>query len=455
MSHFFSADQPIVTAHAPGRLDVMGGISDYSGSLLLQMPIKQFTTVELQRNETDFIKIRSVITKSKTDNFNIPASELLNKSYEQARQLLSDMPGGDWAAYVIGCIMTLYREKNIRPEGLSISIHSTVPLGKGVSSSAALEVATMCALAKLYNIEFGDMELPLLAQKAENLVVGAPCGLMDQVSSYLGQKNKLLPIICQPHAVLPALTIPAGISFVAIDSGIRHAVSGASYSDVRAAAFMAYTIVALKSGCDLPTLAQAKTSGNREHLPYSGYLANIPLSVFQQSCQNELPESITGAAFLEKYHLSIDPVTTVHPDRNYHLRNCAAHPIQENNRIRIFTNILQHFTKQKNKEDAATLLGELMFQSHAGYSSVGLGNSYTDELVQRVRDAGKTNGVYGARITGGGSGGTVCILCYGEKGKKTARQIFEDYRSEHKMKNVFLFGSSDGAFRLSNQRIGL
>jgi galactokinase len=450
MSEFFSASNKIFTATAPGRLDVMGGIADYSGSLLLQMPIKQTTTVQVQQRSDTNIIIRSLVAKNKAENFLIDAGALSHKDIKDAAALIHSMPGGDWAAYITGCYIVLHQQKKIPLTGLNILVQSTVPAGKGVSSSAALEVAVMCALCKLFDISLRETELPLLAQQAENLVVGAPCGLMDQLSSYLGQKNKLLPLICQPHTVLPAVKIPTGISFCAIDSGIRHAVSGASYGDVRTAAFMAYTIIALQAGCSLNDLQLAKSSGQWSALPYQGFLGNIPLTVFENEYINSLPEQISGEDFLKRYELSIDAVTEIAPGKTYRLKSCAKHPVQENSRINSFMKLIQNFPKPAEREGTLKQMGKMMFESHAGYSDIGLGNENTDEIVEMVRSAGPGSHVYGARITGGGSGGTVCLLCYGKEGKATAKEIFKQYRSKYKIKSFFFSGSTDGALVLNS-----
>lgn len=451
MSDFFSSGQPIMTARAPGRMDIMGGISDYSGSLLLQMPVKQTTIVQVQQRADSLIQLRSLISKTKTQIFSIDNNLLIGKNYKEASTLIHSQPGGDWASYILGCIMVLYREKNLPFTGMNVLIESTVPMGKGVSSSASLEIATLCALEKVYKIKLEDTELPLLAQKAENLIVGAPCGLMDQLSSYLGNKNKLLPLICQPHEVFSPVRLPSGVSFCGIDSGIRHAVSGASYSDVRTAAFMAYTLIAMQEGSSFTELEQAKNSGHWKSLPFKGFLANISPSVFERRFRELLPEEISGKDFLEKFKLSLDTVTRIKPGNIYKLRACALHPVQENYRIHLFSNLLKNFSTHKDKQETMKLLGELMYQSHAGYSAIGLGNKNTDDIVERVHQSGPANRVYGARVTGGGSGGTVAILCYEKEGKQTARKIFDKYRKDHRIKSFFFSGSTNGAKMLNEE----
>jgi len=449
MKDFFSTNGSIISATAPGRMDVMGGIADYSGSLLLQMPIKQTTTVNIQMRDDGVFNFRTQITKNKTEDFTIHISDVKDRSLEEAGMIIRSLKGGDWAVYVLGCFLVLQKEKSIALTGANVFIESKVPWGKGVSSSAALEVATMNALNHLYQLSLGKEELAVLAQMAENLVAGAPCGLMDQLSSHLGQKNKLLPLICQPHQVDKAISIPRGINFSGIDSGVRHAVSGASYSDVRAAAFMSYTIIALNEGATVEELEQARTSGDWDKLPFKGFLANIPVPVFEEKYLSLLPEEILGKDFLSRYKVSIDPVTTIDEQKNYKPLVCGSHPVYENARVSEFKTLLKNFKKQGDKQASLIQMGNLMMKSHESYSAVGLGNEYTDKIVEMIRDAGPARGVFGARVSGGGNGGTVCILSYDKEGKNTVKEIYHKYKQIKKQKLFFFSGSSHGAYSLN------
>jgi len=449
MNDLFSTEGKIISATAPGRMDVMGGIADYSGSLLLQMPIKQTTTVSIQIRSDGVFNFRTQIKKRKSEDFTINISELVDRSLEESGKIIKTRPGGDWAVYVLGCFLVLQKENKIDLTGANVFIESNVPWGKGVSSSAALEVATMNALNQLYQLLLGREELAVLAQMAENHVAGAPCGLMDQLSSHLGQKNKLLPLICQPHHVDKAISIPRGINFSGIDSGIRHAVSGASYSDVRAAAFMSYTIIALNEGAIVEELNQARTSGDWNKLPFKGFLANIPVRVFEEKYISLLPGDILGKDFLAQYKVSIDTATNINEDKIYKPAVCGSHPVYENARVNEFKILLKKFKKQDDKQASLIQMGKLMMQSHESYSAVGLGNEYTDKIVEMIRDAGPAHGVFGARVSGGGNGGTVCILSYGKEGKNAVKEIFRKYKQIKKQKLFFFSGSSQGAYSLN------
>jgi L-arabinokinase len=446
MKSIFSAKGKIHKASSPGRLDVMGGVADYSGSLLLQMPIRERVNVRLQKREDGWIRIVTKVDGAPSE-FGIHWNELDGLGNQQAGSLIRDKPGGQWATYILGCFILLSKEKKLNVTGATIEIDSEVPWGKGVSSSAALEISVMQAIADAWKLKFERYELPVLCQRVENEITGAACGLMDQLSVYFGKKSQLLPVICQPYAVEAPEKIPDPIRFYGIDSGVRHAVSGSSYAQVRVAAFMGYSIIALLEGASLNALIRAKETRQYDHLPFNGYLANIALSLFVHQYEHQLPEKLAGADFLRQYGVSIDSATSIDPTCIYHIRACVRHPVEENFRIRLFRQFLK-LKKGTKETEREKLLGELMFQSHESYSRIGLGNERTDEIVHMVREAGFETGVFGARITGGGSGGTVCILTSGGKGKETIKEIHAACCARYGT-GLYLFkGSSNGALTL-------
>jgi L-arabinokinase len=437
LASFFSPDQVYVEASAPGRLDVMGGIADYSGSLVLQKAIKQITTVAIALRHDGIVRIKSLTADREELQSTFQYHDLLKNrqevDYTVAREQLKKIQGGDWVSYVVGCFLVLQKEKGIAVSGADVLIYSEVPVGKGVSSSAALEVATMKALKELYPLTFEKTELPRLAQKAENLVVGAPCGLMDQLASYFGDHSHLLPILCQPDIVHAPIAIPTGIYFVGIDSGVRHSVGDASYSDVRAAAFMGYSMIARERGVTDEQLAKAKTQKDFLQLPYQGYLANITPADFESTYAQKLLYRMAGHYFIRHYPVHPDPVTTVEKEKFYAILDCTRHPVYENFRVKTFLLLLQYLATSldlNSRMQCLEQLGELMYQSHTSYSICGLGNPHTDELVAMVKQ-NRNKGVYGAKITGGGSGGTVCVLCEGTEGLQTAHRIHQQYQEKH------------------------
>lgn len=455
MKTFFGEGRAIASITAPGRLDVMGGIADYSGSLVLEMPIDRGTTARVALRSDDVLRVHSTTASvlGKVDTVTTRITDFLDTSgevaYPAVKKLLAGMPGSDWAAYVIGCLLVLVKEKGVAPRGIDAWIESTLPAGRGVSASAALEVSTMAALCKAIGLMLGKTELPILCQKVENIVVGAPCGLMDQLTSYLGEKDRLLPILCQPADVKPAIQIPRGVHFIGIDSGAEHSIGGSPYTNARVAAFMGYTIIARAAGVDVKALDDARVGHDRIGLPYGGYLANIPSGLFQEKLEGLLPDWIVGADFLTRFGNIIDNVTTVHPDVHYAVKTCTRHPIMEHARVQEFLRIIDTLNAKSNCSHADRIsllqqLGDLMVASHRSYSACGLGHPDTDALVDAVLAAGTGEGVFGAKITGGGSGGTVCILCDGDEGLRTARNIAERHWAVKQKEPVVFTGSMTG-----------
>jgi L-arabinokinase len=440
----FEANKELFVARAPGRLDVMGGIADYSGSLMLELPTAEATLVALQRTDDRYLRIASVTPDADSSilYFEMPLADFEQNgspvSYQQAREYFQSPPEDHWAAYVAGAFLVLMREQRITfSAGARILISSAVPLGKGVSSSAALEVSVMQSIVAAFNLAIKPRELALLCQKVENLVAGAPCGVMDQLSVLFGEANRLLALICQPAELRGTLPIPDTIAFWGIDSGVRHSVAGADYGSVRVGAFMGYRIIADVSGL---SVSQSDGVVRIADSRWQGYLANVTPAEFADLYESQLPDSISGSDFLERYGGTTDSVTQVNLQQTYQVKVPAAHAVYENDRVRRFGELL----KQVEDERTLALLGELMYQSHASYSACGLGSGGTDRLVELVRAAGPVAGLFGARITGGGSGGTVAVL-----GRRDAwpeiEKISAQYARERNYQPYIFQGSSPGA----------
>jgi L-arabinokinase len=443
---YFVDNAPLYIARAPGRLDLMGGIADYSGSLVLEMPLAVATQAAIQPTS------EPVITVCTTDAEDINVQPIVSislaelglegepLSYSAARQLLTSDPRKTWAAYVIGVLLVLQKERQLRLEGgLRILLHCEVPIGKGVSSSAALEVAVMQAVNCLYQLALSGRDVALLCQKVENLIVGAPCGVMDQMTSACGEKDSLLALLCQPAELQGAVPLPPEVEIWGIDSGVRHAVVGADYGSVRVGAFMGYRIIADLVGLSVHTGDEQNVTIDDPR--WHGYLANITPSLWESIYHDQVPLTLDGANFLARYTGSTDTVTTIDPQKTYFIRQPTAHPIYEHHRVSLFRSLL---ASPVTSDELLVLLGELMYQSHASYSACGLGSHGTDQLVSLVREAGPTAQLYGAKITGGGSGGTVAVLA--RKGAdEQISQLVKRYEQETGLQSTILRGSSPGA----------
>ena len=453
----------VYVSRAPGRLDVMGGISDYSGSHALEMPIAEAAYVATQvsfegeHSNGPHIRIFSPQTgpSDRTDFVEFDWYELLvgTKPNTMSLKDYKDIKGyfdaqqndAHWAAYIAGSLGVLVKEKGlIMPQSattINIVVISTVPEGKGVSSSAAVEVASLSSMAAAFGIHLKGEEIAYLSQKSENLIVGAPCGVMDQMTAALGAAYSLLSIKCSnPVQILGHQKVPKGLRIWGIDSGVRHCVGGSDYTSVRVGAFMGLKIIQ----------KQAKAINYPKPIPC---LCALSPAEYEADFQ-DLPEKILGANFITEYGSHGDSVTEIVPSKLYSVRAPTEHPIFENARVLEFTRLLQMASEKGVMESTATSLGSLMYESHASYSRCGLGSDATDLLVNMVMQGRTKYGIphspcsgqlFGAKITGGGSGGTICVLGYDDVySQLLIEEIVRQY-SAISGNRVHLFEGSSGS----------
>ncbi|KAM7459710.1 hypothetical protein LguiA_036704 [Lonicera macranthoides] len=488
----FNWEEDIVVARAPGRLDVVGGIADYSGSLVLQMPIREACHVAVQKihpskqklwkhaqarqhakgqGSTPVLQIVSYGSElsNRGPTFDMDISDFMDDghpmSYEKAKKYFSRDPSQKWAAYVAGTLLVLMKELGVVFENsVSILVSSAVPEGKGVSSSASVEVSSMSAIAAAHGLDISPRELALLCQKVENNIVGAPCGVMDQMTSACGEANQLLAMVCQPAEVLGLVEIPGHIRFWGIDSGLRHSIGGADYGSVRVGAFMGRKIIKSTASAMMssangmnPDELEDNCVEMLEAEASLDYLCNVAPHRYEALYAKMLPESMPGEKFLEKYTDHNDLVTVVDNKRSYGVRAAARHPIYENFRVKAFKALLTSMMS----DEQLTALGELMYQCHCSYSACGLGSDGTDRLVQLVQEMqhrkiskSGEGSLYGAKITGGGCGGTVCVI-----GKNCLRSTEQILQIQQRYQDAtgylpFVFeGSSPGAGKFGYLRI--
>ena len=405
----FDSEADLTVSRAPGRLDVMGGIADYSGSHVLEFPIAEATFAAVQLKTERTVNIVTLLHDDSNHSAFAMSLDVFDGplEYEAAREFLHRDVASRWAAYVAGVFLVLMRERNVSfASGANILISSRVPLGKGVSSSAALEVAVMQAITEAFNVRVEARDKALLCQKVENLVVGAPCGVMDQMTVVFGQCDRLLLLLCQPAEIERLITLPPQLLLWGIDSGIRHSVGGGDYGSVRAATFTGLRIIAdLRAG--------------------TNYLANISPAEFESKYRDLLPE---------------------------HLRIPTAHPIYENARVQRFVELLDQCGSAEIPDLVFIELGELMYEAHRSYTALGLNSSGTDLLVELVRREGPAAGLFGAKITGGGSGGTVAVL--GNQASRAAiERVVASYANETGHHPYIFTGSSSGSLDFGHLRL--
>jgi len=440
---FFAPGCPVYIGRSPGRLDLMGGNVDYTGGLVFEATIREATWAAVQLRSDRRIVFRNpqMSERGWRDRIEFELDALTDE--EAVRRMVNADPGHRWTAYVLGIFYLLrLRYPDAVQGGASVYISSDVPLNKGVSSSAAVEVAVMKPAARAYGIDLCGIELAEACQWVENVIAESACGIMDQAAAVLGDEGYVLPLLCQPGQARPLVRLPEELRCWAVDSGVSHAVTGIEYEAARAAAFMGYKLICDWEG--LPVTRDAGSGIPRFTDPrWCGYLSNVTPSLFRSQYEPRLQERLPGAEFLSNGQFHPDPFTLVRPEISYRVRNCTRYAIEENQRIQLFVELARGAAAEAS-EDAFRLMGDLMYQSHYSYTECGLGNEATDLVVDLVRREG--NGLYGAKVTGGGAGGTVAIL-----GRRDAREAFERvvqrYAEMRRIQPYVFDGSSMGADR--------
>jgi galactokinase len=450
-------------SRAPGRLDVMGGIADYTGSLVCQATLDKAAAVALCERPDRHVQVFSFNLQDNSVPFSygISIDALAATPIGQLRKEFDDR-GKKWAGYLAGCLKILQEHKLVdladpKIRGLTLAVYGTVPLGAGVSSSASIEVATMMNLCGHFGLleKVQPLELAAMCQEVENRIVGAPCGIMDQVASCCGEADSLLRLLCQPHELEPPLKMPAGVRAVGIDSRVKHSVGGTEYGRTRCAAFMGHRIIVEKMR-DLGLAAGKTLEGD----PMRGYLANLAPDDYKQYFRPYLPEWMEGKAFLEQYGSTIDKATSVDPAVKYHVQRATDHHVLEAQRVRKFVRFLEEAgamsadsPKRKGVLDKA---GHLMYGSHISYTRDALmGADECDLLVDLVRQR-EAAGLYGAKITGGGCGGTVAVLCdQGPKADEALGVIMAEYQRRTGHEPRAFLASSPGAWEVGTRECAL
>jgi galactokinase len=338
-----------VVAFAPGRVELLGNHTDYNEGLVLAAAIDLGVTVRAEKLDADVIEV-----SSETNGREV--SVLLKKL-----ERLKEEP---WANYPIGVIKIL-REAGFEIGGLRLRVSSNLPLGSGLSSSAAFEVATAVAALELFGLSIEPMVLAQLCQKAENQFVGVRCGLLDQASSVFGKEGE---VILLDFRAITARTVPLspGVALLLVDSGVPHQLTGGEYNERRSQCQAAAAALGVKA---LRDVTSAKVSS-----------------------------------------ASLDPL----------IRARALHITGEDERV--LAGVAALASSQME------VFGQLMFQSHES-SRRNFENS-TAFLDALVEIAATINGVLGARLTGGGFGGSTIWLVERDKAQGILSKVAEAYRQK-------------------------
>ncbi len=358
------------SAYAPGRVELLGNHTDYNQGVVLAAAIDRgLTMAGIQRRD------ENVVLTSRSAGSRVHAN-LRN---------LHPLEETPWANYALGVIDQFMRAGYLI-QGFDAELSGDVPLGAGLSSSAAFEVATAGLLMKLHELRVPPLEVAKMCQRAENDFVGVRSGLLDQATSVFGKADHLVYLDCQIDEVR-TIPFPIGYSLVVAESGSKHSLVASLYNTRR-------------EEC----AAAAEAMG-------------------MESLRDVTPDH------LEIAHNSLDEM----------LWRRAAHVVGENDRVWRAVHALE-------AQDAAAV-GELMNASHES-SRVNFENS-TAELDELVAIARTLPGVLGSRLTGGGFGGATVTLATSEAAPQVAEEIRNEFAARHGYAGAtYLCRIADGAAAL-------
>ncbi len=229
---------PELVAQAPGRVNLVGEHVDFLDGFVLPFAIEDVTTVAIARTVQPTIRIASL---QQTDEI-----------FVVQMKDLAPMTGEAWTRYPIGVIWAMRDSLNFNG-GFDILIDGKVPLGAGLSSSAALECAIATALNHLFNLNISEPVLARIAQKGENVYVGMPCGIMDQSVSIMGRKGSALLLDCRDLSTehIPFNISPLGLELLVIDTQVHHALVDGGYAERRASCEKAVAVLGITSLRDI------------------------------------------------------------------------------------------------------------------------------------------------------------------------------------------------------------
>jgi galactokinase len=302
---------PDVIASAPGRVNLIGEHIDYSQGFVLPFAISYRTTAQIRRRDDQIIRIRS---KQKTrDEITTSISDLTPGSQ------------GGWERYVLGVMWALGIS-----EGVDIEIDGDVPLGAGLSSSAALECAVAVGLNDLFSLGLNIKQLALLTQKAENQYVGVPCGIMDQSVSMMAEAGSALLLDCRDLSttLVPFDLGASGLELLIIDTQAHHALVDGEYANRRQACESASAKLHISSlrDVDISTLVTSKKLLSNEEFMRAHHAVSEMARTLEAVEELKRKDFVTLGALITQSHISLrDDYEVSCPELNCAVDTALAH----------------------------------------------------------------------------------------------------------------------------------
>jgi galactokinase len=358
-------------ATAPGRVNVIGEHTDYNDGFVLPMAIEYYAVMAADRppHGGAMLHIRST---AETEAADIDTSKAITTSPLK------------WSNYPRG-VLAGFAARGFNPGGLDVLLHSTIPMGGGLSSSAALEVCTATLIEAVVGKKIDPIEKALLCQKAEHEFAGVPCGIMDQFISVMGREGHLLLLDCRSRKTELVPMCDPSVQLLIANTNVKHELGRGQYARRRAQCEAAAKILGVPSLRDASAEALEKNKSNMD-----------------------------GEVFRRARHVIGEIARTMQ----------AAEAIRA-----------AHWQ--------AT--GELMYASHRSLrDDYEVSCTELDALVEIAESIGLSGGVYGCRMTGGGFGGCVVALVKSDSVAAITKKLAADYKEKTGLETT-IFGSRPAA----------
>jgi galactokinase len=350
----FGRKEGVLNVRSPGRVNLIGEHTDYNDGFVLPAAINR--------------SINFVMSKRNDLRCRLYASDIQDSCEFDIRK--PEKSSKRWANYLIGVVEQFHRDGHFL-HGFDCLFGGDIPIGAGLSSSAAIEAGLAFALNELFQLEIDRVELAMMAQKSEHEFVGVNCGIMDQFANLLSQKDSVFKLDCRS---LEYEYIPFGmdrLSLILCDTGLKHELANSEYNLRR-------------KQCEIGVKTMAEL----------GY----PVSKLRD----------VSLDMLEDCKSRLEPV----------IYDRCQYVLEENIRVEQACEALRRNEYEK--------LGELLFASHEGLRSKYAVSC--DELDLLVEAASQIDGVFGARMMGGGFGGCTINIIAKDSSEDFKRRIMNRYR---------------------------
>jgi len=361
---------------APGRVNLIGEHTDYAEGFVMPAAI-------------DFATLAGISPRS--DGKIVVYSKNYGEEREFAAASLPVSASKHWSDYPLGVVSILAGEGHRIP-GFSLSLWGDVPLGSGLSSSAAVEVATALAVLSIIGASYPGPVMARLCQRAENEFVGASCGIMDQFISANGKENHALLLDCRDLSFKLA-PIPTHVALVIANTMVKHSVAGGDYTTRRAEVEAACAVIA-------------------RHRPQVRFLRDATVGDLEKWGHEMTPNSLKRAR-----HVVTENLRT----------QAAAEALAANDLVE---------------------LGRLMAEAHRSYSQDFEGSCAEADAMEEL--ARQLPGIIGARLTGGGFGGCTINLVEQSQAAAFAKALASSYAARTGIEpQIHICHASGGAHQVS------